>query len=249
MENVKAKKYLELVAVQDVNDMVSHMLLTSDIHTSGLEGIEPKDGTDVVVIAGDVMGAGMDSDEAGERWLRNVFFKWAEELGKKGIEVVLTAGNHDRYLFRRWNAGRTENWPKNVHYLIDKAETVKGVKFYGTPWCTNNQRTKRFECTEREAAEHFSKIPNGIDILISHSPPVIVGEKVDFWNGAGCHEGSTSLSEAILRAQPKLCVCGHVHGGSRKPVVLGRTMVLNVARVKGDRSQEAYKPQRIEFSK
>ena len=249
MEYGKARKYLDLVVTQDANDIVSRLLLTSDIHTSGLDGVVPKEGTDVVVIAGDVMGAGMDSDESGERWLHNVFFRWAEKLGEKGVNVVLTAGNHDRYLFRRWNAGRTEDWPKNVHYLIDGAETVKGIRFYGTPWCTNKQRAKRFECTEKEAAERFSKIPKGIDVLISHSPPVIIGGKVDFWEGAGCHEGSTALSEAILRAKPKICVCGHVHGGSRKPVVLGSTMVLNVSRVEGDRSREAYPPQRVEFSK
>lgn len=246
MGTEKVRKYLDLVAAQDASDILSRLLLTSDIHTSGLDGIVPKKGTDIVVIAGDVMGAGMDSDEAGERWLRNVFFKWAEEIGSKGVDVVLTAGNHDRYLFRRWKAGRSEDWPKNVHYLIDKAETVKGLKIYGTPWCTNNQRAKRFECTEKEAGEHFRKIPSGLDLLISHSPPLVVGEKVDMGE-RGFHEGSAALSEAILKAKPKLCVCGHVHSGSRKPVVLGDTMILNVSRVDDDRSKESYKPQRIEI--
>lgn len=229
------------VTVEDASDSVD-MLLTSDLHTTDLDTLDPKDAR-IVVIAGDIMGGGMDSDDAGREYLEKKFFPWCRDHADK--DIVVTAGNHDKFLFRQWVKGRKLNWPENVHYLVDKGETIGGLKFYGTPWCLKN-RPGRFEGTEETLKEYFAKMPKNLDVLISHSPPYIPGEKIDD-RGDGLHEGSKELTEAILDKKPRLVVCGHVHSGSRKPAVLGDSKVMNVSRVDHDRSEEAHRPHIIHF--
>ena len=229
------------VTVEDASDSVD-MLLTSDLHTTDLDTLDPKDAR-IVVIAGDIMGGGMDSDDAGREYLEKKFFPWCREHADK--DIVVTAGNHDKFLFRQWVKGRKLNWPENVHYLVDKGETIGGLKFYGTPWCLKN-RPGRFEGTEETLKEYFAKMPKNLDVLISHSPPYIPGEKIDD-RGDGLHEGSKELTEAILDKKPRLVVCGHVHSGSRKPAELGDSKVMNVSRVDHDRSEEAHRPHIIHF--
>lgn len=228
---------IALAAIAEDKSPSQVVVMTSDIHTSGMDSIVPK-GAAIVVIAGDLMGAGMDSDEAGMAYLEKEFFPWCRENGDK--QIVVTAGNHDKFLFRRWAQGRPIDWPQNVHYLIDDSETIGGIKFYGTPWCPND-REGRFECSERKLKQLFEKMPDDVDILVSHTPPYIPGNGIDA-NEDGCHEGSKELTEAILRKRPHFVVCGHVHSGSRTPAKLGDTTVINVARVERARSVGEHKP-------
>lgn len=231
----KVNRYLAMC--QDAADKVK-LCLTSDIHTSGIGGVDAKD-ADIVVISGDIMGGGMDSDEAGAAYLLDRFFPWARRNGDK--EIVITAGNHDKFLYRLWEKRAEIDWPKNVHYLIDRAETVRGLKFYGTPWCTKD-REGRFELDGKTLRYVFSKIPSGLDVLVVHTPPTVAGSDIDWSDWSQEHEGSSALADAIREKKPRLVVCGHVHGGDRKPLMVGKTKVLNVARVKDKRNEAAFKP-------
>lgn len=218
------------------------LVALSDIHSSGVDAIELGDAP-LVVIAGDLMGAGADSDAAGRSYLEEVFFPWCRAHSNQ--DFILTAGNHDKFLYRMWSRGERLPWPKNVHYLIDSGATVCGVQFWGTPWCLKN-RPGRFEGEEADLARAFAKIPSGVDVLVSHCPPYIPGERSDA-NEDGLHEGSKELTEAILAKRPRLCICGHVHSGSRRPVKLGDTVVVNVALVEEDRHRAKHHPRRLDF--
>lgn len=254
----KIDRYLAMVAIDGrPHGMVSvcdsfaldeatgaNILLTSDIHTSGISGVDTA-GASIVIIAGDIMGGGMDSDDAGFGYLESEFFPWCRKNGDK--QIVITAGNHDKFLFRMWAKGEKIDWPKNVTYLIDREVSVNGIRMYGTPWCTKN-REGRFEGTDRDLAERFSKIPKGLDILISHTPPYIPGEKIDYSDKVGVHEGSKELTEEIIKKKPRLVVCGHIHGGDRTVLKYGETTIMNVARVHTDRSKESFKPKLIRFT-
>lgn len=239
--NSKITQYLNLVDAED-ESVTRSILLTSDIHTTGLGSIDA-DGCSIIIIAGDIMGAGMDSDDAGKAYVEREIYPFCEEHSDK--QIIFTAGNHDKYLFRLWERGESLRVPANMHYLIDRSATIDGLKVYGTPWCTKD-RPGRFEASSHGLTDRFRSIPYGLDILISHSPPFVPGEKVDVYDGY--HDGSPELTEEILKKRPRLCVCGHVHGGSREPIMLGSTKVMNVARVKGDRSKESHKPVSIRFT-
>jgi hypothetical protein len=62
---------------------------------------------------------------------------------------------------------------------------------------------------ERTLNDYFSQIPEGLDILLSHSPAYRFNDKV-----GGENLGSKSLRDNIKRAMPKKILVGHVHRGS-----------------------------------
>lgn len=230
--------------VQD-GDIAVNILLTSDIHTTDVKTIDAS-GATMVVLAGDIMGAGMDSDDAGERFVREELVPWF--VANKNREIIVTAGNHDKYLFRLWKAGKKPDFPKNVHYLIDEKETVNGITFYGIPWCLK-ERDGRFETDEEGMKERLKTLPLGVDVLIAHQPPYIAGETIDF--NEHVHEGSKELTEEIILKRPRYVICGHVHSGSKDAIKFndGRTTIINVARVNHDRSVESCKPRILRFER
>lgn len=220
-----------------------NLLLTSDIHTSGIGDIDTA-GASVIIIAGDIMGGGMDSDTAGYEYLEKEFFPWCGKNADK--DIIITAGNHDKFLYRLYKREEKVAWPKNVRYLCDKMTTLRGMKIYGTPWCEND-RSGRFECSNAELFEKFSRVPQNLDILIAHTPPYIPGCAIDM-NDNGVHEGSKALTETIIEKKPRLVICGHVHSGSREPLKFHGATVMNVARVNQDRSSEAFKPRIVRYN-
>ena len=219
-----------------------NLMVTSDIHTSGIGDVDTT-GASVIVIAGDIMGGGMESDAAGYGYLENEFFPWCAKNSDK--DIVITAGNHDKFLYRLYKRDEKVAWPRNVKYLCDNMVTLRGMRIYGTPWCEND-RSGRFECSNAEQFEKFGKIPHDLDILIAHTPPYIPGVNLDVYDGV--HYGSRALTEAIIEKRPRLVICGHVHSGSREPVKFYGATIMNVARVRKDRSEEAFKPQVLRYA-
>jgi Icc-related predicted phosphoesterase len=78
---------------------------------------------------------------------------------------------------------------------------------------------------EDELARHFEVIPDGIDVLITHTPPRGHGDLTS----TGDHVGSEALLAAIERRQPPLAVFGHIHEGRGEPTRIGRTLCANSA--------------------
>jgi Icc-related predicted phosphoesterase len=78
---------------------------------------------------------------------------------------------------------------------------------------------------EDELAEHFEAIPDGIDVLLTHTPPRGHGDLTS----TNEHVGSTALLEAIELRRPALSVFGHIHEGRIEPTRAGRTLCANSA--------------------
>ncbi len=107
----------------------------------------------------------------------------------------------------------------------------------GDPW-SSSYRDWAWIAEENEL--HYGtyvKIPAGLDILLSHQPPLgtcdLATKKTE---GRQVHEGSEALLDAIGDKQPRVVVCGHLHGGFGKASI-GATEVYNVAVL-----NEAYQP-------
>jgi hypothetical protein len=79
--------------------------------------------------------------------------------------------------------------------------------------------------SEDELAERFAAIPDGVDLLITHTPPRGHGDLTS----TGEHVGSTALLAAIEGKQPSLAVFGHIHEGRREPTRAARTLCANSA--------------------
>jgi Icc-related predicted phosphoesterase len=87
---------------------------------------------------------------------------------------------------------------------------------------------------ESRLKEKFSRIPGGLDILLSHGPAYGLCDKILMPAWAGCSDGnlgSTELRAAVERAKPAWLFCGHIHSGEHSAVECGPTKAVNVSLV------------------
>ncbi len=183
----------------------------SDTHTLHRQIKSVPDG-DVLVFAGDLMNWGTEDKEIAD------FANWFMHQPHK--YKVLVAGNHDR-LFEKYTGhclSFFEQWgTKGFHYLQDSGIVIKGWKFWGSPyqpefcnWAFNCQRGF-------EIRQHWDKIPLDTDILITHGPPLGIGDTMGAtyeegkWNGS--HVGDADLLVKMREVNPELHIFGHVHSG------------------------------------
>lgn len=207
---------------------------------------------DVLVFAGDIEPAYKAISPEG--YFYGVFMEAVRKLMHHCIEVVVVPGNHDFFLNRMMTDDPKKRLIGNLHILVDRSETVCGLKFYGTPWCPYINGRWCYEEDDEKLFDRFMAMPKGIDVLVSHSPPygkwTYIDEKWDvstqydrrYWE----HFGSLSLGKAIIDKKPKLVVCGHIHSGDHIPSRLGRSVVVNASLV-NERYVEAYRPAEIMF--
>lgn len=153
---------------------------------------------DMIICAGDFCNTGEIGDV-----IR--FNNWFFQLPHK--YKILIAGNHDRIFELQPDVAQVF-LNKNIIYLQDEEVIIEGIKFYGTPWQLpfNNWA---FNLPEEELDKKFSKIPNDVDVLITHSPPYGILDSIP----SRSNLGSKSLLKHVLRITPKVHIFGHIHGG------------------------------------
>lgn len=203
---------------------------------------------DILAIAGDIQNADIFRDT--KEYFERDFIGMVARLRHHGIDVVGTPGNHDFYIMSllEGGSGKIEGCPG---ILADKAVTIRGVKFWCTPWVPAISGRWAYEADESILSSWFAKIPKGIDVLISHTPPLGDGlslesydVSLDHGKGYRCHLGSKSLRIAIEEKMPKAVVCGHIHSGDHNLCRIANTAILNCSLL-NERYQEAYKPSEI----
>ena len=219
----------------------------SDLH-GNLEGLDPSD-ADLVVIAGDLApmkGWGVWHVNDQVKWINRKFSAWCEKYLK--TEFVVIPGNHDLFA-QRDDVPTKVVWPANVHFIVDSVIEVKGLRIAGSPWIPPISGRWAFETRdEADLASHFAWIPEGVDILITHTPPLVEGRNVDVsLQTQSPHFGSRALTETIARVKPRLAFCGHIHTGDHRVHDLVHeggqiTKVYNVSRLDEDYAV-AFEPQ------
>lgn len=233
-------KFREKMKQMTGKDAVDLIYATSDVHMSGIEGITDKEcGT--IILAGDFMEKAKKKENIkdAEKWWEEKFLPWCED--HKGQQIVIIGGNCDKWLY--YNRDKVK-WPKNVHYLDDTETEVNGMRVYGTSWCPHNMNGA-WEVDNAQLEKEFAKIPEGLDILITHVPPKGEGLDLDHDTEFNNHFGSEALTKAILEKKPKIVLCGHVHSGSHKPTKIGDSLVMNVSRIDDDRYEQSFHGRRI----
>lgn len=135
--------------------------------------------------------------------------------------VILIAGNHD-WLFQKDPAlARLQMKEAGLTYLEDSGIELNGISFYGSPWqpefCNWAFNLSRFDGS---LAEKWDKIPEGIDVLITHGPPQnILDETAGYQGIEGTkeiyrppeHVGCYDLAQRVKIVKPKVHVFGHIH--------------------------------------
>lgn len=202
----------------------------------------------ILAIAGDIQNADMFRHP--RSYFEADFLGMVSHLRDNGIEVVATPGNHDFYIRSLLEGGKIDGCP---NILVDEGVTIHGVKFWCTPWVPTINGQWAYEDDDRNLAEKFAKIPDDIDVLISHTPPLGgscdgYDVSLDFRVERRRHFGSDALRMAIMEKRPKALVCGHIHSGDHSLSKVADTAILNCSLL-DERYGEAYKPSEIMVSK
>ena len=135
---------------------------------------------------------------------------------------IVIAGNHD--LCFEATPDRARSLLRHATYLQDQAVMVAGLHIWGSPWqpwffdwAFNLPRG-------RALRQKWQLIPEGTDLLITHSPPM---GRLDV-TVSGQHAGCEELLQAVLRIRPRLHVFGHIHEGAGL-IEEGQTTLVNAS--------------------
>lgn len=145
---------------------------------------------------------------------------WFAEAPAK--HVVCIGGNHDFLLQRR------EFRFAHATFLEDGLVETEGLSIYGSPWCPDLSGFAYY-ATEEQLIEKWKGIPTGIDVLITHTPPLGI---LDAPTSGTVYLGCPHLRAELRRIKPRLHVFGHVHA-SHGIHTEGGTTFVNAAIVGG----------------
>ncbi|MCC7510304.1 MAG: metallophosphatase domain-containing protein [Planctomycetes bacterium] len=179
---------MRLVCISDTHGRHDHLLLPPG---------------DVLVHAGDFCGVG-DADDIREfaRWFHRQPF----------AHRVVVAGNHD-LLFESDPVTALQllrSGCPGVHYLHDSGVEIDGLRYWGSPWQPRFMNWA-FNLERGEPMRQvWARVPDEIDILITHGPPHGILDRTRHGDRVGCEE----LLAALPRIQPRVHIFGHIHEGA-----------------------------------
>jgi len=169
----------------------------SDTHS--LHGnVQVPDGN-ILICAGDVTNIGDIEDLISfDNWLGHLKHKWK----------IVISGNHD-FCFQN-DLARSKKILKNAIYLQDSGCEIKKLKIWGTPWQPEFLNWAFNLPRGNALAKKWELIPKDTDILITHSPPYQILDRLE--TRTRCEDlGDWDLKNAVEKIKPKLHVFGHIH--------------------------------------
>ena len=172
------------------------LVAVADTHMFHDELVVP-DG-DVFIHAGDLCRAG-DLEELA------VAAAWIRSLPHRTKIVV--AGNHDwAFHDSADEARRTLGDP--IIYLQDEGIVAAGLTVWGSPWQPEYNGWAFNLPRGKALADVWAKIPERLDVLITHGPPQGIGDRsISGDERLGCRD----LRERVRVARPKVHLFGHIH--------------------------------------
>ena len=157
---------------------------------------------DILIHAGDLLGHGTVEELVDVNdWLAQ----------QPHPHKIVIAGNHDAAFQTTPEDARTAL--TSATYLEDSGIDILGLTFWGSPW-TPRFMNWYFMLQPGEEAQCWDKIPDDVDVLITHGPPKRILDEVPdpFERYRITHVGCPVLLDAITRkVQPALNVFGHIH--------------------------------------
>ena len=177
------------------------LIFISDTH--GLHSEMRIPNGDIIIHCGDISGRGKINEVTD-------FANWFSVLPHK--HKIMIPGNHDFLFENNVPLARILLEERGIVCLIDEFIEIEGIKFWGSPitpyffdWAFNRFRGSDIE-------RHWNKIPENIDILITHGPPAYLENlsKLKGGEDVGCED----LYKATKKINPKIHCFGHIHEGA-----------------------------------
>lgn len=216
--------FLRLVCLSDTHTM--HAIYTDENPPRIPSG-------DVFIHAGDFSYEGVPQQvESFAKWLKQLPFE----------HKVVIAGNHDitfdtenyPFLWQRFghekehdSMGLKQLVKESCTYLENSEANIKGVRIWGSPW-TPTFHDWGFNADRGPMIKRiWDQIPEGVDIVLSHGPPL--GRQDECFDGqlVGCAD---LLEACQKRVKPRLMIFGHIHEG-RGASFDGQTVYVNASSV------------------
>ncbi len=190
----------------------------------------PLPGGDLLLITGDLTARDtVEGYQAFMEWLKKAPY----------THKVVIAGNHDGLVEKRTVSLSAPE--QNIHYLEDSQIVVDGLKIWGSPY-TPEFMSWHFMCSRgMDIKKHWQLIPSGIDILLTHGPPLGIFDKNLQGEPVGCID---LLDEVQKRIKPRLHVFGHIHEEAGKMQTIDGITFVNCSFV-DPKYRPIHKPMRI----
>jgi Icc-related predicted phosphoesterase len=154
---------------------------------------------DLLIHCGDALSQGTEQE-------LKMFLPWFEAL--KAKHKIFVPGNHD-WIFEKNLPLARSIVGKSAICLVDEQIEIDGLKIYGSPWqpefCEWAFNLKRGWPLRKK----WEAVPVGMDILITHGPPLGI---LDFSQFGNEHVGCSDLRQELHRIKPKIHCFGHIHG-------------------------------------
>ena len=192
-----------------------------DLVTTGL-----LEGVNRVLIAGDICPAFGGPPREFEflkqqLWLESDFWRWCVKVK---IPIYLTLGNHDY----------VDDFQAVPHLHFGTQRIVDDILLFS--WTPNWGHWSAWAANEKSLSAKLADVlkDGRPRIWLTHGAPFGAcdedGPPQKFEDGFFVQGriGSTALREGILKYQPELVICGHIHGGVPQGR-LGNTRIFNVS--------------------
>ena len=192
---------------------MKRLILISDTHNK-----HNKMDVDLKLLASDeelnektyILHAG-DCTDGGTKTEIEYFLNWFSMLPFK--HKVFIAGNHDFGFEPKSNTPdiypdiAEEFKERGVVYLMDRMVELDGLKIYGSPWQPYFYGWA-FNVHRGDAiAKKWEKIPDGLDVLMTHGPVFGILDDTYSRMRVGCEE----LYKKVVMVRPKIFTSGHIH--------------------------------------
>jgi len=229
-DNLETLSQEQLLSEKQNTTANVRIVCISDTHSKAADLIENLPEGDILVHSGDFTFVSSEYE------IRE-FNKFLKDISRKYKHIIVIAGNHDLSFdinkfdksgvfikfyrmyccFSPFTKCPTAEVSKellcdgveNCIYLQEESVVIMGIKFYGSPWQTSNFDLGFNAKRGNELMEKWNNIPNDTDILLTHGPPLGIGDKVrKFGKRVGCYALLKTIQD---RVKPKYHIYGHIH--------------------------------------
>jgi Icc-related predicted phosphoesterase len=175
----------------------------------------------IIIHCGDFTSANKDK----EATKHEDFMQWYSNL--KFQYKILVLGNHEFEISKNIVEFEKECIELGIILLNDSGVEIDGVKFYGTPWVFSFREVGAYSVENIILEEKFNLIPDDTNVLISHTPPYSILDKVYRGN-----VGSPELKKKIKDLHKlKYHFFGHIHESVGKLVTKNNVWNVNASMV------------------
>lgn len=172
------------------------LVLISDTHGTQFD-LPPGD---ILIHCGDLTGMGTVTETTNG-------LNWLSRHRDKYKHIEFCPGNHDRLFEENPAFADLLCQERGISWHWDKGFEFEGYKFWSSPYQIEYHGWA-FNKTIEELVAHWGKIPDGTEVLITHSPPHGI---MDYTTVSHTHIGCRSLLARVWDVKPLVHVFGHCH--------------------------------------